>query len=311
MRGFLLLIIIVGSLPIIFVKPYVGALMWSWISYMNPHRLVYGGLEGVPLSLIVAGVTVMAWLISRDSKRIPWTAPVIVLLLFTGWISITTLFAIVPAHATEEWIELLKVLVMTFFTASLINNRRQLDLLVWVIALSVGYFGVTGGIFVILTGGQYLVWGPKDSYIASNNAIAVALLMVIPMMRYLQLQVTKAYLKWGLTMAMALSGIAVLGTHSRGALLAAACMFIALWIKTRNKLIISFAMVGGGVIALSIFPEKWWERMRTIETYDEDASANIRLEMWQFSIDIANNNLLFGGGFFIVEIGRASCRERV
>lgn len=297
MRGFLLLIIILGSLPVIFAKPYVGALMWSWVSYMNPHRLVYGGLSGFPIAMVVGGVTIAAWLISRQPKSIPWTPPVILLIVFTAWISITTLFADVRSLAIEEWIETLKVLLMTFVMASLVNTRKQMDMLIWVIVISIGFFGVRGGIFVGATGGGYLVWGPPKSYIAANNAIGMALLMVIPMMRYLQLQTAKNWVKWGLTLSMLLSGVAVLGTHSRGALVAAACMIIALWFKSRKKLLFGIGIVFASVVILSLFPQEWWDRMHTIQTYEEDKSAGSRLEMWQFGIDIANDNLLFGGGF--------------
>ena len=298
MRGFILIMIIVGFVPVILAKPYVGALVWSWISYMNPHRLVYdGGAWSFPIAMIVAVVTVAAWIFSRQPKNIPWSAPVIILVIFTLWITLTTFLSSVGSTSTPEWIETLKVLLMTFVMASVINSRKQLNLLIWVIALSIGYYGVRGGLFVVWTGGGYLVWGPPNSYIAANNAIGMALLMVIPLLRYLQLQVSANWVKWSLVLAMLLSSFAVLGTHSRGALLGAAAMAIAIWFKSRRKVVVGIGLVISAGIALSLFPQEWWDRMRTIESYDQDTSANVRLEMWQFAIDIANDNLLFGGGF--------------
>ena len=32
-------------LPIVLLRPFVGVILWSWISFMNPHRLVYGGVQ--------------------------------------------------------------------------------------------------------------------------------------------------------------------------------------------------------------------------------------------------------------------------
>ena len=43
-------------------------------------------------------------------------------------------------------------------------------------------------------------------------------------------------------------------------------------------------------------PASWEERMRTIDTYQEDGSAMARLESWKFSFNLANDKF-FGGGF--------------
>ncbi len=53
---------------------------------------------------------------------------------------------------------------------------------------SLGFYGVKGGIFTIATGGAYRVWGPPESFIEGNNELALALIMTIPLMRFLQLQ---------------------------------------------------------------------------------------------------------------------------
>jgi hypothetical protein len=42
MRSLLVALLVFGSLPIIIVRPHVGVLVWSWIGYMNPHRLTWG-----------------------------------------------------------------------------------------------------------------------------------------------------------------------------------------------------------------------------------------------------------------------------
>ena len=74
MRDFLLTLVIFGSIPIIFVKPHVGILVWSWISYMNLHRFTWGFAFDFRFALLVAFATIVAWLISREPKRIPWKA---------------------------------------------------------------------------------------------------------------------------------------------------------------------------------------------------------------------------------------------
>ena len=43
-------------------------------------------------------------------------------------------------------------------------------------------FGIKGGIFTILTGGDFRVWGPPGSFIEGNNEIALAILIVISLL---------------------------------------------------------------------------------------------------------------------------------
>ncbi len=41
-RDFFVLIVVMGSLPLILSRPFLGVLMWSWLSYLNPHKLSWG-----------------------------------------------------------------------------------------------------------------------------------------------------------------------------------------------------------------------------------------------------------------------------
>ena len=38
LRDLLLLVTVYGSIPFILRKPFVGILVWYWLSLMNPHR---------------------------------------------------------------------------------------------------------------------------------------------------------------------------------------------------------------------------------------------------------------------------------
>ena len=78
----------------------------------------------------------------------------------------------------------MKIMLMTFVTLMLIKTREHVHLLIWVIVGSLGYYGVKGGIFTIVTGGGDMVWGPMGTFIGGNNEIALALIMTIPLMHY-------------------------------------------------------------------------------------------------------------------------------
>lgn len=297
MRALLLFLIVIGSLPVILMKPHIGILMWSWISYMNPHRISWGITDNMQLAQIIGITTLAGWLLSREPKRLPMTSVTVLMAAYALWISLTTLFALNPDDAYAKWEQTTKILLMTFVTMSLMLSRERIHALVWVIAVSIGFYGIKGGLFTIVTGGEFRVWGPPDSFIRDNNAIALALVLTVPLMRYLQLTTGYWYVRWGLWGAISLSLLAILGTYSRGGLLALAAMVATLLIKSRRKFLMLCFVVPVLVFGFHFVPEQWWERMQTIKTYEEDVSAQGRLYAWGFALEVAADRPLVGGGF--------------
>ena len=44
-------------------------------------------------------------------------------------------------------------------------------------------------------------------------------------------------------------------------------------------------------------PDRWFERMRTIKTYEQDHSAMSRINSWHFAINLANAHPVLGRGY--------------
>jgi hypothetical protein len=53
--------------------------------------------------------------------------------------------------------------------------------------------------------------------IEGNNELALALVMLIPLMYYLYQTATKRWIRWVLMFSMVSCGFSILGSHSRGA----------------------------------------------------------------------------------------------
>ena len=94
MRDVIITLIVLGSLPYAFKRPYIGVLMWVWISVMNPHRLSWGFAYSFPFAAIIAGVTLVGLLLTKDPKKLPNSPVVVVLVLFTAWMAIAALRSI-------------------------------------------------------------------------------------------------------------------------------------------------------------------------------------------------------------------------
>lgn len=298
MRDLALALVIFGLLPFCLASPYIGVLVWSWLGYMNPHRLTWGFAYSFPWVELVAITTILGFIFSAKEKfRLPLTGVTACFLMLVLWTGVTTIFALSPHVAQQRFDVFFKIMVLVFFTLLLVQSRERLHWLVWVIALSLGFYGVKGGIFVILTGGHYHVYGPPQSFIANNNDLALALAMTIPLMRYLQLQSPQKWVKIGLWCAMGLTAVAILGTYSRGGMLTLAAVFVAMFWKTRGKFLLAVVAVIAIPIVLATVPQKWYSRMDTIQNYQQDQSAMGRIQSWKFAFNTAVDRPLVGGGF--------------
>ncbi len=299
MRDILITLIIFGSIPFILRKPYIGALMWVWISVMNPHTLAWGFAVNFPFAAIIAGVTMVSLILNKVPKSIPLTPIVLIFMAFVFWMNVTTIFALYPDLVYDQWNKVMKIMLMSFVTLMLIKTKRHVQLLIGVIVFSLSYYGVKGGIFTLLGGGEHLVWGPGNSFIAGNNELALALIMTIPLLHYLQVVAKNKWVHYGLLATMLLCAVASLGTYSRGALLALAAMGGSLWIKSQKKFRLAILFILAVPLVIAYMPEQWNIRMDTITTYEADASVQGRFSAWEMAFNLAKDRPLVGGGFEI------------
>ena len=295
MRDYLLFAIIFGLLPFVFKRPYLGVLLSTWVSLMNPHRLTYGLAYDFPFAALIVVVTLLALLASKQKKKIPITPITVVLALFAIWMSLTTLTALEPVRAWAEWNRVMKTMFILAIMLMAINTKEEIQALTWTIALSLGFWGLKGGIFTVIGGGGNNVYGPEGTYITDNNALALALVTALPMIWYTQLTVNRKIVKYGLIVLAVLAVFSAVGSYSRGALLGGACMLIFLWLKSRQKIRTGLILLLIVPLIYTVMPAKWFDRMNTIDDYKQDSSAMGRINAWGFAVNVAKDNLMGGG----------------
>ena len=269
MRDILITLIVVIGCLYTLKKAYIGVLLWSWLSYMNPHRLAYGFAYNMPFAQITALVLLLSMIFSKEKQAIPINSLTFIWGCFIVWMGITTLLAYYPDAAYIQFKKVIKIQLMTVLTMILIDNMTKLRQLIWVIVLSISYYSVKGGVFTLLTGGTYRVWGPPGSFIEDNNTLAVAVLMVIALMMYLYQTAEKKWVKNALIFMVIFSLFTVLGSQSRGALLAIIAVGGFYWLKSKSKVYSGIFIAIAAVALLSFMPDSWYERMHTIENYEE------------------------------------------
>jgi len=297
-RDLALTAFIFGLLPVVLFRPHWGILLWTWVGLMNPHKMTWGFAYNFPFAMIIAVVTVLGILISKEPKKLPLTPPVVVLLLLVLWMTITTVsFSLFPNEAWPKWEKVIKIQFFIFLTLIVMQSEQRVRALVLVATLSIAFFGIKGGVYTIAHGGGGMVLGPDGGFIAGNTEIALALVVTLPLMRWLQMQTQKRWLRQAATVAMVLIAISILGSYSRGGFLALTAMITFLWFKSRKRLALGVVLAVSAVTLVSLMPETWHEKISTIETYEQDHSAQGRLGAWRFATNLALNRPIGGGGF--------------
>lgn len=287
MRDLLVISIVIAGALVALWRPWIGIMLWTWLSIMNPHRYTYGVAYTAPLAAVAAGSVMLGWFITRERASPFKASPVAWLVLFMLWMTVSWLAGLTPGEDYEQWTKVMKIDLMIVLALSLLHSKKHIFALMLVCVGSLGLLGVKGGIFTLLTGGEYRVWGPPDSFIGGNNEIALALIMTIPLLRFFQLQLKNQVARLCLTVSMLLCSVAALGSQSRGALLAISAMLITLWWRGQHKLRTGLLLVILTLPLLSFMPQEWSERMSTIQAYEEDRSAMGRISAWWTAWNIA------------------------
>lgn len=298
MRDLGLIAVILAIVPVAILRPFVGVLLWCWVSFMNPHQLGWGIAAELPVATIAFIATLVGCVVAGEPKRLPVNAVTLSLLTLAGWITLTSFQALAqPAVVWAQWEIVSKIILGVILTCALLTDRRRIHALIWLMVIALGFFGVKGGLFTLVTGGGNIVLGPPSTIIGDRNHLAVALLVAVPLMNYLRLHSRHRGVRIALLASMALTLFAVVGSQSRGALLALVATGAVLWLRSRGKIVSGAAIVAAVAAAIAFMPASWTERMRTIENYQEDASATGRIAVWRTAVEIVRDRPLTGGGF--------------
>ena len=298
MRSLLFVLEMVCLLPICLARPFVGVILWDWIAFMNPHKLVWGFGTDWPWAWMIFIVTILGWTFGREPKRVPMNPTSVLMILFVLGATAAMPFAIAPWPAEYEgWMRVLKMFTFFIVTAGLLTDKRRIDGLIWIIAISMGYWAIYQGGASVLTLGHHKAFGPPTTMIQDNNAFAAAMLVVLPLYNYLRLQTRHKIVRHGLGVVMVLALLTALTSYSRGALLGAVAMAGMMWWRSRSKILGIVLIIMAVVAVLMFMPEAWFARMYRIDHYHAHGSAASRLYIWRVAWLLALHHPLTGAGF--------------
>jgi putative inorganic carbon (HCO3(-)) transporter len=293
----ILAIVILGMIGTV-RYPYIGILLWTWITLEVPHQQAFGFSRVLPINLLVAVVAILSLFLSpKENKKPPADAILAFTLLFLAWITFNGFFAVDPGWSWPYWDRTWRIILLGVLISITANNRTRIHAMVLVVTLSLLYFGVKGGAFTLMTGGNYHVMGPDASAIGDNNALALAILMAIPLGNYVRMHSSNPWARHVVLGSMILSMIAVLGSYSRGAFLALAGLVVIAWLRAKRKWLYPIVAAAVIVPALHFMPQTYFDRLGTIQNAQSDDSFVGRLTAWHVAFSYARDHFPLGAGF--------------
>ena len=279
-------------------RPWLGVLSLAIFSYLNPHSFAWGFVTSFPAFQILFFIVIIGYLKSDNKQAIPndWRITFFVL-LWLYFVFTTYFVAYVPDAAKLKLLEVTKIFVPFFFTLTLITSREKLYYLIITIAASIGLVATKGGLFALATGLSYRVYGPPKTQFTGNNEFAVATIIIIPMLILWYRETERKLIKKILLVSIPLCVIASISSWSRGALLALIATGLVIIWNSKKKLVLIPLVVVSTIVSIPYLPEKWFARMDTIETYEQDKSALGRLEVWRDGWNHTLEHPFTGSGF--------------
>ena len=301
MRDLLVFGIVLLTLPASFRRPFLGLLVFSWLAYMRPQDLCWGFARNMRLSFFVAIAMIVGWWANERGRRAfaTWDFRSGAMVLLGVLVTTSYMFAKTHDDYTNTYfVEYVKIIVIALFTSGQIDSRARMRAMLWLIALSLAFFGVKGGIFGLLSGGARILRGP-GGMLEDNNDFALGLVMNVPLLWYLGLneglRANRPMIVRGTRIAVALTIVTIVLTQSRGAFLAL-CM-VGLWIAWRSgRLLRAFAVLASlAVIFPFVAPQEVLERLQTIGD-SKEASVNARYTAWGVAFEMIEDNPVWGVG---------------
>jgi probable O-glycosylation ligase (exosortase A-associated) len=299
-----ILLILIALALAAWLRPWLGVLVLIALDTLHPQGFATAFMKDAPVYLVMFGVVLVrvAMHFARQPPKLDWRGLVrewrvwAFLLLWLDFL-LTTWFSKDPWAAWPQFITVSKTLAPVVLTLLLIDTREKLNALMLTLAVSVAAVTLKGGYWAVMTGFHDRVYGAPGSIFEGNNEFSVAVLMTLPLLVLFRSQALNRGVKLALALLIGLSFVAVLSSWSRGALLGLGVVTALLVWHSRRKWLAIPLLAAGIALSFVALPENWFGRMESIGQYQQDGSAQGRLEAWHAGWEYVQQAPLFGAGF--------------
>ncbi|MFA7386484.1 MAG: O-antigen ligase family protein [Thiohalobacteraceae bacterium] len=284
---------------------YLGFLFSIFLDYVRPasYLPIIGALRLnslVPLTVLLATVFYKSVVSDQElfrHRNSRW------LLFFMALLVISVLTADVTEFSFNMFTAVLGFVFWYYMIIKLVTTEPRMRGLFATLVLSHVVLLALNPQLILNPAVRSYIYG--NTFLGDGNDYSMSVVIVIPMCLYLLMRSKSLWTRLLWMTALAGLMLAVIGTQSRGASIALACVFLFLWWKGRQK-IIGVALIAAVVAAvISYAPDAYFDRINTLSNYEEEGSAMGRITAWKTAVRMAAAHPLqgVGSGHFAVKLG--------
>ncbi len=291
----------------IFFKPVIGLFVLFFCIYVTPFEFI-PALRSFHITRLLSIVTLFTWLarIMIFRENVAKSPHNLFAFAFIG-LAALSLFQDFD-HFFMWLLELIKVIILYFLVANLINKKRHLvEFIGMLIIVSVILAGM--GVFEYYTGRQILSYAAERAVESKDDIYRVSgtrgehgefstyLVISVPLILGFFFHVRSKLLKLLLLVPFALVSLAIVLSFSRAGMLALAAVLFLSVLRKRKAffLLIALAILILLVVVLLIPPE-YWQHTKSI-TNLQDPAIRARLNIYQAAWRALLAHPIFGIGY--------------
>jgi probable O-glycosylation ligase (exosortase A-associated) len=309
MRDIAFMLMFIGMMPAALRYVHAGTMLWAWTALAGPSQYLYGFAAGLPLNKIAVAVTAIALFVDQTKRKPYIDGHIALLLLFLlqGAVSFSVGLSDL-ARPYDLMDRMTKITALCVVMTIANRGRMQIHAMAIIVCLGMGIHGVLEGLKYLSSGGAHIVIAPAT--VGDNNTLALATLMVMPLLVYLYRYSVSQLIRLSCVGALLACFVGVIATASRGGLIGLVVLGGFLLLQSRHKLL-SLMMMGVLAAGLVTFaPASWRERMDTIGSAEQDDSFMGRVSSWKLHTMVALDRPLLGGGYSPLEDPQVSAAYR-
>lgn len=297
LRTVLMLCFLVGGVYYSLQGPFYGLLFYIGNAYFRPEEWIGSGwIQSLRLSFTIGLYVVLSSCFSRE--KFVWNGRVALLWLF---FCLSLCSSLSSEHFDWSWPWLKdfgKVIVMTYLLVVLTTDFAKFRLVILIMVLALGVEQAKQGWVYLVRSPGWPNANPLP-FLGDNNGIAVGMLMLCPLVGVLAQTTQNPRAKNFYHFLFIGCLYRALSTYSRGGFLAGLAMGGMWWLRSQHKIRGLVATLLVLSVVLPALPSRFWDRMRTIQTYEDEQeeSALSRLHFWAVARDMAAAHPILGVGF--------------
>jgi putative inorganic carbon (hco3(-)) transporter len=293
LRSLFVIAIMVPGIVAALRDRFPALLLYLWFALFRPQEWLWIDVTALRLSLVLGAILVGPALMTGIFPNLTHLISLGTLgFLLTG---VLAQFSAADPAMGWMWLDFqTRLTLISLLTVTLVSTRERFVLVMGVVGGSLGFHAAKAGLASMLGGGVRFHDGLAGAF-PDNNGYALATVMVMPLVLATaqNLDDRWRWIRRGLYVWVPLCAITVVSTFSRGGFiaLAAATLVFVLLQRRRLAALAALGVVGLLAVAFVPVPEGYFDRLQTIQTYEEveDESALSRLHFWRVAVIMAKD----------------------